>query len=849
MYSAKYTLTFLSLCLGCGQSTNCAVKHFFVIHCDIAWPPCEIFSNPFFKMSWMDVGVIGTSKIGGIKTTLKGARQKNTLAMTNLKRQIGIFLEMVHDADPSKQSKLITNKLEGVLKAQKIVESTYDVITENVATLTAELSEMQNHPDLNEKHVEELKKDILDQETKHEKRGDEYARLMGESNKLLVEWEYNPPDLPSLPHTMAFPPPRIRFKDVESFKPKPPLSIEASYEDFLDFRHRFEIYAKRCYESVPIVDGALGITYEEWSSLLLTCVEPGWTKRIKFDDFVDINALLEKFDSEIQLLQPLHLRRITLIKIQSSKGEKASMLMRRLLEASKVADLPNLSPEALILHLFLDKCIESEENKDIKNRAVEILRTKSAKGTKVEQKDIDLFVTYSKEMESSVISRTGKPSKALRAEQRGCPICKGDHTRFKCTLKCIHCGRTGHSKENCWQLPENAHKKPANNKPPTPASSKTSPPTKSGSSKPSGSGKNSKPVGSQKNKSLKTEEDPEDRSSDLDSAAEHSNRLTDIGSKAMRLAKFDPRQMLMGDGPSESSGTPFYLGTVSKTWADDGKLLEVKGIPDTGCTQDTLPIQVARDHGLKIKETDYDEPGMEAYGGTRVEIVGQVSFYYKPRKFHTKKLVKALVANIPGRDILFSWQTLLRWGVIDSNFPYLPGQTTDDSDSVEPLTPNEQVDDNVSRLDSFCATDVATTDSVEKCCTTSSVEPDFQSVRKSLLKEYEDVFKENLSPQDRMRGVKRIEIKDPDAKPLHFNTPKEVPAHLRRAANKELKRCLEAGQLEPCHHFTKWLSRGMFVAKPSKPGESVKARLVSDFRILNKNLKSPITHWKGPVNS
>ena len=47
--------------------------------------------------------------------------------------------------------------------------------------------------------------------------------------------------------------------------------------------------------------------------------------------------------------------------------------MGKLLEASKVADLPNLSPEALLLHLFLDKCPESEDTKEIKNKAVEVL--------------------------------------------------------------------------------------------------------------------------------------------------------------------------------------------------------------------------------------------------------------------------------------------------------------------------------------------------------------------------------------------------------------------------------------------------------------------------------------------
>ena len=171
-------------------------------------------------------------------------------------------------------------------------------------------------------------------------------------------------------------------------------------------------------------DGMPSITMEEWSSILLTCVESRWSKRISFDQYNSIGDLLDRFDEEIQLLQPLHLLRITLIKIASSRGEKASILMRRLIEASKVADIPNLSPEALLLHLFLDKCLESEENKDIKNRAVEILRKKSSKNLKVEQKDIDDFLTYAKEIESSLLSRTGKPSKVMKAGQPSklCPI-------------------------------------------------------------------------------------------------------------------------------------------------------------------------------------------------------------------------------------------------------------------------------------------------------------------------------------------------------------------------------------------------------------------------------------------
>ena len=82
-----------------------------------------------------------------------------------------------------------------------------------------------------------------------------------------------------------------------------------------------------------------------------------------------------------------------------------------------------------------------------------------------------------------------------------------------------------------------------------------------------------------------------------------------------------------------------------------------------------------------------------------------------------------------------------------------------------------------------------------------------------------------------------MELQDNYVKPLHFTTPKPITAHLRKAADKELARCLAAGSLEECHHHTPWVSRGMFVAKPRKNGQPLKAHLVSDFRMVNKNLR------------
>ena len=110
-------------------------------------------------------------------------------------------------------------------------------------------------------------------------------------------------------------------------------------------------------------------------------------------------------------------------------------------------------------------------------------------------------------------------------------------------------------------------------------------------------------------------------------------------------------------------------------------------------------------------------------------------------------------------------------------------------------------------------------------------------LRLKLLEDYSDVFKEDLEPSDVMKGEIKAELNDLDITPTHISTPASVPVHLRKAADKELARCLKAGVLEPCNHWTPWVSRGMFVPKATKEGEELRVRLVSDLKGLNKKLK------------
>ena len=78
-----------------------------------------------------------------------------------------------------------------------------------------------------------------------------------------------------------------------------------------------------------------------------------------------------------------------------------------------------------------------------------------------------------------------------------------------------------------------------------------------------------------------------------------------------------------------------------------------------------------------------------------------------------------------------------------------------------------------------------------------------------------------------------------DVEVFHPKVCNEVPAYLKKAAEKELKRMLEGGLLEEAPGYSEHVSHGFFVQKGGKPGEEVKVRLVVDFRGINRKLQRP----------
>ena len=86
----------------------------------------------------------------------------------------------------------------------------------------------------------------------------------------------------------------------------------------------------------------------------------------------DIYAEMER---EMQALQPLHLRRIDLIKLVPKKEEKISRYLQRLRDQSEVAEVDKMSPSAFILNLFVFHTSESQRTKNIGEDIVQFFRS------------------------------------------------------------------------------------------------------------------------------------------------------------------------------------------------------------------------------------------------------------------------------------------------------------------------------------------------------------------------------------------------------------------------------------------------------------------------------------------
>ena len=117
-----------------------------------------------------------------------------------------------------------------------------------------------------------------------------------------------------------------------------------------------------------------------------------------------------------------------------------------------------------------------------------------------------------------------------------------------------------------------------------------------------------------------------------------------------------------------------------------------------------------------------------------------------------------------------------------------------------------------------------------------------QELKQAWLRDFPEVFKEDLGKEDRIEMEPVVVDLVPNHEEIKVFHPKlstDVPAYLQKAAEKELQRMLAGGLLEPISGYTEHVSQVFFVEKNTKPGEPVKVRLVADFRGINRKLQRP----------
>ena len=72
-------------------------------------------------------------------------------------------------------------------------------------------------------------------------------------------------------------------------------------------------------------------------------IDSNWKRRTDFSLYRSVEDVLNTMDTEMTILNPVHLWRITLLKTTCKKGEKCSELLVRLTDGAKVSNLRQLT--------------------------------------------------------------------------------------------------------------------------------------------------------------------------------------------------------------------------------------------------------------------------------------------------------------------------------------------------------------------------------------------------------------------------------------------------------------------------------------------------------------------------
>lgn len=494
-------------------------------------------------------------------------------------------------------------------------------------------------------------------------------------------------------------------------------------------------------------------------------------------------------------------------------------------------DFNSLTKEALICHLFLEQA-----DIEMAKLAQETL-AKNPKGNLTELR------SEIKRCESSVWYCEGKYKAKAAHGTRYCKECDSvTHNSEDCWGPCEHCNRRGHKTADCRNKKYEGKKAEEERKKAKRAKNKK---------------QNEKKKEEKKQKAEEAKKAAATaNTSEVLSEAESSTSEDDSPKKGMRVRQervemsgaarralmFEEELRDLNEMEATILGESISKALVAKS--NPSPLLKaevfanrsmVRGrmedlIMDTGCTKSVVGAALCRENKLPI----FPVSGIKITdaSGNYLNIIGSTEFYISSPQVlgNKKRRVKAAVleGNNSDREILISLDLLVKWDLIIPNFP---NQTVTNfmknKDSVKTKYSHNYLSCSAIFEQDGLGHKIRTPP--EKC----------KALREKIIKKYAASFKSKLSATDRMKvaPVDLIIDENSTIKPEHHTRPFDVPFHLRKAWELEIKNALEGGILEPVSYPTTWASKAFAVPK----ADPTKVRIVGDFRTLNRSLKRP--HW------
>ena len=237
----------------------------------------------------------------------------------------------------------------------------------------------------------------------------------------------------------------------------------------------------------------------------------------------------------------------------------------------------------------------------------------------------------------------------------------------------------------------------------------------------------------------------------------------------------------------DSEPTPLMKNVVITP--QTGTPFQFNVFPDTGCYQSLVSLDLVTANGMVVDTRS--KKTIRAVNGIAMNCTGSVVFQVAFEGHKTDVL--ALVTSSLREEILLSWRTLQRLGIIREDFPHVVIKAKSVS-----MTPKERL----------------------KC----------------LMEEHSSVFEVGEELKTMKGEPMHIHLKDEPIRPLHICNPRKTPYAFQDAAKAKLDEMEALGIVEKFNGTSDWCSAMSFVPKADG-----KVRSVVDLVHLNKFVERP-TH-------